>query len=114
MIDRRPSPSAWACIAVYLVLGIATFLEQFGKTTSDTRLDLTNAPGAFLTSTFSLWNPRVSLGELQNQAYGYLFPQGPFYVLGELVHSPAWITERAWSLLLLVVASEGIDQWPSP
>ena len=108
MKRRPPSPSTWAAVAVYLVIGLVMFLEQAGKTTSDTRLDLTNAPGAFLRSTFSLWNPRVSLGELQNQAYGYLFPQGPFYLLGELAHVPAWVTERFWSWLLFVVAAEGI------
>ncbi|MBV9832565.1 MAG: DUF3367 domain-containing protein, partial [Marmoricola sp.] len=108
MSRPRPHPSVWACLAAYLLVGLSMFLEQAGKTTSDTRLDLTNAPGAFLRSTFSLWNPRVSLGELQNQAYGYLFPQGPFFLLGHLAQVPPWITERLWSWLLVVAAAEGV------
>lgn len=92
----------------YLVLAIFVFAEKWGQTTSDTRLELTDAPGAFLRNTFSLWNPQVSLGELQNQAYGYLFPQGSFYAALEWAHVPGWVAERLWSVLVLVVACEGL------
>nr|WP_253945064.1 alpha-(1->3)-arabinofuranosyltransferase family protein [Nocardioides sp. zg-DK7169] len=85
-----------------------TLVEKFGRTTTDTRLDLTNAPGTFLHDALSLWNPRVSMGELQNQAYGYLFPQGLFFWAGELAQVPGWVVERTWSALLLVVAAEGV------
>ncbi|WP_194289003.1 MULTISPECIES: alpha-(1-_3)-arabinofuranosyltransferase domain-containing protein [unclassified Nocardioides] len=84
------------------------FMEKFGRTTTDTRLDLTDAPGTFLRDALSLWNPRVSMGELQNQAYGYLFPQGLFFWAGELAQVPGWVVERTWSALLLVVAAEGV------
>ena len=92
----------------YLVLGVLILTEKFGQTTSDTRLDLTNAPTAFLRDTFTLWSSRVSLGELQNQAYGYLWPQGPFFSgLIEAGVAP-WVTQRLWSVLVLVVACEGL------
>ena len=95
------------CWTVYLVLAVFVVTEKWGQTTSDTRLDLTEAPGEFLRGTFSLWNPRVSLGELQNQAYGYLFPQGSFFALLESAQVPGWVAERVWSVLVLVVACEG-------
>ncbi|WP_323791989.1 alpha-(1-_3)-arabinofuranosyltransferase domain-containing protein [Nocardioides sp.] len=95
-------------VTAYLVLGVLILTEKFGQTTSDTRLDLTNAPTQFLRDTFTLWSSRVSLGELQNQAYGYLWPQGPFFSgLIEAGVAP-WVTERLWSLLVLVVACEGL------
>ena len=50
----------------------------------------------------------MTFGELQNQAYGYLFPQGPFFLIerpGQ--HVPPWVTERLWSVAILVVGCEG-------
>ena len=96
------------CWAVYVALAIFVVTEKWGQTTSDTRLDLAEAPGKFLGDTFSLWNPRVSLGEMQNQAYGYLFPQGSFFAALEWAQVPGWVAERFWTVLVLVVACEGL------
>jgi arabinofuranan 3-O-arabinosyltransferase len=96
-----------ATVVLYVVVLAAALLEKPGQTTNDTKTSLIDAPGAFLRSAFHLWNPDVSLGELQNQAYGYLFPQGPFFLLGELAHVPPWITERLWSVALIIVGCEG-------
>ena len=100
--------AATLTVTAYLVLAVFILTEKFGQTTSDTRLDLTNAPTEFLRRTFTLWNGQVSLGELQNQAYGYLWPQGPFYSGLIEVGVPPWVTERLWSVLVLVVACEGL------
>lgn len=106
-IPRPSHPSTWAAIGVYLVLLMAALLEQVGKTTNDTKTPLIESPTAFLQGSLGLWNPTLSLGELQNQAYGYLFPQGPFYLLTELVNLAPWISERLWSCLILVAGCEG-------
>lgn len=55
----------------------------------------------------TLWDPMRDFGQLQNQAYGYLFPQGPFFLLADLAHVPAWVSERLWAVLLVVVGVEG-------
>ena len=64
-------------------------------------------PDGFLERSLHLWNPALSFGELQNQAYGYLFPQGLFALLGELASVPDWVVQRLWMALVMVVAYEG-------
>lgn len=96
-----------ATLLVGLVLGGFALLEKLGRTTNDTKTPLIEEPGLFLGKALGLWNPNTSLGELQNQAYGYLFPQGPFFLLGDLAQIPAWIVERGWSVLVILVGCEG-------
>ncbi|KQZ69958.1 alpha-(1-_3)-arabinofuranosyltransferase domain-containing protein [Nocardioides sp. Root151] len=119
---RPLHPTTWASLAVYLMLLGAGMLEQFGKITNDTKTPLIEAPGKFLAGATTLWNPQMTMGELQNQAYGYLFPQGPFFLVFDLAGVPPWITERLWSLLIIVAAAEGarrvaraigFDHWPA-
>ncbi|MCD4526402.1 alpha-(1-_3)-arabinofuranosyltransferase family protein [Nocardioides sp. cx-173] len=84
-----------------------SFLQRVGATTFDTKFDLTADPERFLTRSLSLWNQNSSFGELQNQAYGYLFPQGTFFLVGDWLGVPDWTVQRLWSGLLLIVAFEG-------
>ena len=86
--------------------GWVRFLQQPGRTTFDTKFDLTADPGAFLDRALHLWNPSP-FGALQNQAYGYLFPQGPFFLGADVLSVPDWVAQRLWSALLLVAAYEG-------
>ncbi|GAA4096021.1 alpha-(1-_3)-arabinofuranosyltransferase family protein [Nocardioides kongjuensis] len=103
--ERRVRVLLWT---VYAALAVFVLTEKWGQATSDTRFELTEVPGPHLAGTFHLWNPEVSLGELQNQAYGYLFPHGSFFWLAELAGVPGWLAQRGWSVLLLVVACEGV------
>ena len=105
MLPARRAPSGHVLVAALLML--MSFLQRPGETTFDTKFDLSADPGAFLERALRLWNPQLSFGELQNQAYGYLFPQGPFFWLGELVGLPDWVVQRLWSGLILVVAYDG-------
>lgn len=94
-------------LLVVLALVALSFLQRPGETTFDTKFDLTAGPGAFLERTLHLWNPQLSFGELQNQAYGYLFPQGAFFLAGDLLAVPDWVVQRLWSAFVLVLAYEG-------
>jgi len=103
----RMSPSGAAAAGLYLFLALISLIQQPGRTTYDTRAELTQRPLDFLRDGFTLWHPESNFGEFQNQAYGYLFPQGSFFVLGDVLGSPDWVTQRIWSALVLVVACEG-------
>lgn len=104
----RPGRAARVTDLVVMALLVAVqFAQRPGQTTFDTKFDLSVDPAGFLAKSLHLWNPQLSFGELQNQAYGYLFPQGPFFVVAEWVHLPTWVAQRLWSGLLLVVAYQG-------
>lgn len=84
-----------------------SLVQQPGRTTFDTKYDLTADPAGFLLRSLHLWNPEATFGELQNQSYGYLFPQGLWFVLGDGLGVPDWVSQRLWSALLLILAYEG-------
>jgi arabinofuranan 3-O-arabinosyltransferase len=103
-VTRLKSPTVW----VMLGLTLLSFLQRPGRTTFDTKLDLAVDPLAFLGRALHLWNPAASGGELQNQAYGYLFPMGPYFSLCQLAGLPPWIAQCLWGALLLCVAFGGV------
>ncbi|GAA4487694.1 alpha-(1-_3)-arabinofuranosyltransferase [Actinoallomurus oryzae] len=91
------------CCACLSLLATAT---RPGRIIPDTKIDLPLAPARFLGRALHLWDVE-QFGQLQNQAAGYLFPMGPFYVLGHLIGLPAWIVQRFWLALLLCAAFAG-------
>ncbi len=94
---------AAACV---FLLGLA-MIQSPGLLVSDTKFDLAVAPAKFLARAGHLWDPMGALGQLQNQAYGYLFPMGPFFLLGSALDIPGWATQRLWMALVLCVAMLG-------
>ncbi len=89
------------------VLVAVVFLQRPGKVVFDTKLAMVTNPARFMQESLHLWDPLGSFGEIQNQAYGYLFPMGPFYALFHAIGMPAWITERLWASLILVIGLWG-------
>jgi arabinofuranan 3-O-arabinosyltransferase len=83
-------------------------LQAPGKLTADTKLDVPMEPLQFLERATHLWNSSAEFGYIPNQALGYLFPMGPFFLLGKLLAVPPWITQRLWMALLLTVAAWGL------
>jgi arabinofuranan 3-O-arabinosyltransferase len=84
-----------------------SFLQRIGQTTFDTKFDLTADPIRSLVRSLTLWGSEIDFGGLQNQGYGYLFPQGSWFVLGHVAHAPDWVWQRLWSALVLLVAYDG-------
>ncbi|WP_183408082.1 alpha-(1-_3)-arabinofuranosyltransferase domain-containing protein [Nocardioides pocheonensis] len=103
-VGRLPRGSV---AGVWITLMLFSFTQRPGQTTFDTKFDLTADPGAFMARSLHLWNQQSSFGELQNQAYGYLFPQGLLALLGQQAGLADWVVQRLWSGLVLIVAFEG-------
>ena len=96
-----------AHLAGWLVLLVVVLAQPPGQVAADTKFDLVAAPGRFLRRATHAYTDEFPLGQVQNQAYGYLFPQGPFYLAGDLLHVPDWLIQRAWWWLLLCLAYSG-------
>jgi len=95
----------WLVAAVALTLSYA---QSPGQISPDTKLDLTANPLRFLARATNLWNSELPFGQAQNQAYGYLFPHGAFFLAGHLLGLPGWVTQRLWWALLLTVGFWGL------
>ncbi|MDO5670895.1 MAG: alpha-(1-_3)-arabinofuranosyltransferase family protein [Corynebacterium sp.] len=89
----------------WVVLGLISLLQPPGQIAADTKHDLAVDPLGFLAQATHAWTDTFTLGQLQNQAYGYLFPHGAFFVLTDPL--PDWVAQRLWWWLVLGVGYSG-------
>ena len=102
-----PLSRRWLLLVATIALAL-TFAQSPGQVSPDTKLDLTANPLRFLARATNLWNSDLPFGQAQNQAYGYLFPHGTFFLVGHFLGLPGWMTQRLWWALLLTVGFWGL------
>src|SRR5699024_8515415 len=93
-----------------LVVAVLPWLVAPGTLQPDTKTALVLAPARYLQRALWAWNDHTGIGELQNQAYGYLWPMGPFFLAGDVAGLPGWVVQRGWWTLLLVLAFLGAER----
>lgn len=103
------TPRVWLGLGAFGLV-VACLLQQSGKIVHETKLDMALDPGRFLARTLDLWEPSADFGHVQNQAVGYVFPMGPFYLLGNALGLPVWLTQRLFMAALLVAAFWGMTR----
>jgi arabinofuranan 3-O-arabinosyltransferase len=95
-------------VAICVALTAIAFLQDPGLIVLDTKVDLTVDPIGWLDRALHLWYPSSQFGQVQNQAYGYLWPMGPFFVAGFWLDLPEWVIQRLWWALVMCVAYLGV------
>lgn len=94
-----------AHLYTWLVLGLLSFLQAPGRTAADTKFDVLVNPAGFLAAAGHAYTDTFTLGQIQNQAYGYLFPHGLFFLLTDPL--PDWIAQRLWWTVVMGVGFSG-------
>lgn len=97
-------------VVATLLVAVIPWLVAPGMVQPDTKSDLVLSPGRYLGRALWAWNDHTGIGELQNQAYGYLWPMGPVFLAGDAFGMPPWAVQRLWWTLILVVAFVGAER----
>ncbi len=106
--DRKASRTRRWSIIVGLVALAVLMLNDRGQIFFDTKLGVDIDPIGFYTRLWHLWNPTQWFGTLQDQYIGYSFPMAPFYLAGQLLKVPVWVTERLWLSVLVATGFAGL------
>jgi arabinofuranan 3-O-arabinosyltransferase len=105
--DRSASIFRFRLAAACALLVALALVQDAGLLAADTKFDLVAAPVDWLAGSLHLWDTGSGFGQVQNQAYGYLWPMGPAFVLGQALDLPGWVVQRLWQGLVMSVAMVG-------
>lgn len=89
----------------WILAALFSFLQPWGLIAADTKHDLVANPRQFLGGALHAWSDTFPLGQVQNQAYGYLFPHGLFFLITDPL--PDWVAQRLWWTIVLGVGYSG-------
>ncbi len=94
-------------VAACVALTAMAFLQAPGLVLVDSKVDLSVNPVGWLARSLHMWNSSM-FGQVQDQAYGYLWPMGPFYAVGSGLGMPPWVIQRLFWALLMCLAFIGL------
>lgn len=97
-----------ALVALSLAVLAVIIAHRAGDILPETKLDLLVDPGRFLSRATFFWDASADFGRIQNQAVGYLWPMGPFFLLGDAFGVPPWLVQRLWISALVILALWGM------
>lgn len=106
-VDGRARERARPAAAGMVLLTVA-FAISPGRILPDTKLDMALNPAGFLGRALHMWDPSEYFGQVQNQAYGYFFPMGPFFLAGKAAGLAPWVVQRLWLAAVLCTAFYGL------
>nr|CAB0887853.1 hypothetical protein FRC0402_02031 [Corynebacterium diphtheriae] len=89
----------------WMLAAVLSFTQPWGLIAADTKHDLVANPRQFLGGALHAWSDTFPLGQVQNQAYGYLFPHGLFFLITDPL--PDWVAQRLWWTIVLGVGYSG-------
>ena len=98
-----------AALAVLAVLAyVPALVSSPGRMPADTKLYLYLDPGRLIGDAPWTFDGRQFAGWVPHQVIAYLWPQGPWYWLGDAVGLPDWVVHRLWIGTLFLAAGTGV------
>jgi arabinofuranan 3-O-arabinosyltransferase len=95
-----------------LVLALLAYLPAVasspGRMPADTKLYLYLDPGRLISDARWTFDARQFAGWVPHQIVAYLWPQGPWYWLGDAIGLSDWVTHRLWIGTLMLAAGGGV------
>jgi arabinofuranan 3-O-arabinosyltransferase len=99
----------WLAVgALALLAYVPALASSPGRMPADTKLYLYLNPGRLIGDAPFTFDARQFAGWVPHQVIAYLWPQGPWFWLGETVGLPDWVTHRLWLGTLFLAAGAGV------
>ncbi|MFV0306255.1 MAG: alpha-(1-_3)-arabinofuranosyltransferase family protein [Desertimonas sp.] len=102
----------WPGRLAVAVLAALAYLPALGSSRgvmpADTKLYLYLDPGRLIGDAPYTFDGRQFAGWVPHQMIAYLWPQGPWYWLGDRIGLPDWVVHRLWIGTLMVLAGAGV------
>jgi len=106
--ERFEARVALAVAALAVLAYVPALRSSPARMPADTKLYLYLDPARLISDAPWTFDARQFGGWVPHQVIAYLWPQGPWYWLGERVGLPDWVVHRLWIGTLLFLAGAGV------